>query len=47
MISSLAIQKNLKGINFIIVAITQELLNLKMLGLLKIIKLVKVKKHAI
>jgi hypothetical protein len=37
---SLVINKNLKGIN-----LTQELLKLKMLGLLKIIKLVGEKYH--
>jgi len=46
-VSSMVIQKNLKGIDFIVLTITQEFLTLKMISLLKMMKLVKVKHHII
>ena len=46
-VSSMVIQKNLKGIDFIVPTITQELLTLKMISLLKMMKLVRVKQHII
>ena len=46
MISTLVIQKNLMSIDFIIMIIAQELLKLKILSSMRMIKLVGVKYHA-